>query len=97
MMPTVDSCPPGQKKVVIFESPECGMYYGCGPESLEGFIPEGYPMPDNFVPPPGNFVPQEVVPMENQEYSQPPSGASLLDALVSLLSSPFRILLNLVK
>lgn len=28
-LPTVDSCPEGQKKVVVFSSQECGTYYGC--------------------------------------------------------------------
>ena len=28
-MPTVDSCPAGQEKVVVFSSSECGTYYGC--------------------------------------------------------------------
>ncbi len=28
-MPTVSECPAGQEKVVTFNSPECGAYYGC--------------------------------------------------------------------
>lgn len=28
-MPTVDSCPDGEDKVVAFTSPECGTYYSC--------------------------------------------------------------------
>jgi len=31
-MPTVDICPSGQRKEVMFDSPECGTYYGCVPE-----------------------------------------------------------------
>jgi len=53
-MPTVDVCPPGQKKEVMFDSSECGTYYGCVPEkstssgvveygnSQEGFV-ESWP------------------------------------------------------
>jgi hypothetical protein len=28
-MPTVSECPPGQERVVVFKSEECGVYYGC--------------------------------------------------------------------
>ncbi len=31
-MPTVDTCPPGQHKVSVYSSPECGTYYACVPE-----------------------------------------------------------------
>lgn len=31
-MPTVDQCPPGYRKDVVFNSPECGIYYGCVPD-----------------------------------------------------------------
>ena len=32
-LPTVDSCPVGQRKVVAWSSPECGTYYKCESES----------------------------------------------------------------
>ena len=35
-MPTVDSCPAGQKKVVTFSSLQCGTYYGCESEKPTG-------------------------------------------------------------
>lgn len=31
-MPTIESCPVGQQKVVAFSSPECGTYYTCKPD-----------------------------------------------------------------
>ena len=31
-MPTVEQCPSGSRKEVVFSSPECGVYYGCTPD-----------------------------------------------------------------
>ena len=92
LMPTVDSCPSGQKKVVVFESPECGTYYGCvsdatAPgtfESFEGMVPpENSPMP--------TMMP------EYQNYQQPPEGASLFNVLSDILSLPFRFFFDFAK
>lgn len=47
LMPTVDRCPEGQKRVVTFSSSECGTYYGC----VEYFPPP----PDNFISPPPEY------------------------------------------
>ncbi|MBI2640165.1 MAG: hypothetical protein HYW90_04760 [Candidatus Sungbacteria bacterium] len=32
LLPTVDSCPSGQRKEAVFSSSECGTYYACVPE-----------------------------------------------------------------
>lgn len=39
-MPTVDSCPPDQEKIVVFDSPGCGTYYMCRPKFFSQ-CPEG--------------------------------------------------------
>ncbi len=38
-MPTVNACPAGQKKVITYNTPECGVYYGCEPENQSGIYP----------------------------------------------------------
>ncbi len=40
-MPTVDSCPAGQVKKVMYSSPECGTYYGCVSETTSPPPPPG--------------------------------------------------------
>ena len=72
MMPTIDSCPAGQKKVQAFSSPECGIYYRCVSETgttqtypyqpPAGTEPAPYPQPyaqpdTNTMPPPSSLGP----------------------------------------
>ena len=61
MMPTIDSCPAGQKKVPAFSSPECGTYYACAPDGTSGSgqqYPQPYVQPDtNTMPPPSSLGP----------------------------------------
>lgn len=40
-MPTVGGCPSGQERVVIFQSSECGVYYGCKGSDATAPRPDG--------------------------------------------------------
>ena len=42
-LPTVNSCPTGEEKVVSFASPECGSYYVCRPKPKEEISKTKYP------------------------------------------------------
>jgi plastocyanin len=44
-MPTVNSCPTGQEKYVIYSSPACGQYYGCRPTITTPPTPTPAPKP----------------------------------------------------
>lgn len=55
-MPTVSECPPGQEKVVVFKSEECGVYYGCKEKDI--VVP---PRPD------GVTCIQVITPAQNPE------------------------------
>ncbi|MBI2514668.1 hypothetical protein HYV91_00545 [Candidatus Wolfebacteria bacterium] len=44
-LPTVDTCPAGQRKIVSWSSPECGTYYNCVPEGTQPPSPGPYPYP----------------------------------------------------
>ncbi|MEK9180105.1 MAG: hypothetical protein AAB897_01700 [Patescibacteria group bacterium] len=67
-MPTVNECPPGQNKFVVFESPECGVYYGCKSENIE---PASLPsFPPEVISCLKNSLSEEVV--RSLQY-QPPS------------------------
>lgn len=52
LMPTVDSCPTGQRREVAFSSPECGTYYTCVPEA-------GLPGGETGITPPSSLFPAE--------------------------------------
>ncbi|PCI20314.1 hypothetical protein COB64_02195 [Candidatus Wolfebacteria bacterium] len=60
-MPTVDSCPDGQNRTLIFGSEQCGDYYGCEPSDKTG--PHIEPLPEpidspTFCPSPSFWDPQ---------------------------------------
>ena len=46
-LPTVSSCPAGERKVVSYSSPECGTYYKCEPEigAIQPPYLQPYPQP----------------------------------------------------
>ena len=35
-LPTVESCPAGERKIITYSSPECGVYYGCEKDTTTG-------------------------------------------------------------
>lgn len=65
-MPTVTDCPTGQRKELVFSSPECGDYYACVPEGR--VFPEGeYQPPIEQMPPEGQIEPIEQAPPPGSE------------------------------
>jgi len=95
--PTVDQCPFGQKKVVVFESHECGVYYGCEPEDSISFPalcvtcaapPAGCVYEGGSCATCGTIVcsTTEPFPTETFPTTEPTSSISILDFLASVLS-----------
>ena len=48
-MPTVASCPAGERKVMTYSSPECGTYYACEPEKAPAGIIYPYTFSSGFM------------------------------------------------
>lgn len=72
-MPTVDTCPAGQRKEAVFSSPECGTYYTC--------VPEGQPSPFPSQPPatyPQGYVSEKGIPAEILSCVQERFGAEFI-------------------
>lgn len=81
-MPTVESCPAGQVRVVAFSSSECGTYYACklgGEGSTGGTYPYQLPPDQNYqqvypLPYPTQTYPAPTgqTPTTDSGYTQPP-------------------------
>jgi len=55
-MPTVNECPSGQKRVQVFNSPECGAYYSCITDFGTGsFTPPNFTSPTTTYQPTTDF------------------------------------------
>lgn len=95
-LPTVNSCPAGQRKEVAFSSTECGTYYICVPEfsSPPQIVPEGFIPPFSSVEDPAARCKETGGAWDGQTcvHSAPPSSfnvqlkaASSLDAFLGTL------------